>query len=81
MGHSRVGGRGTSGPVGSEHGLSLEIRKYTVPRYVRAGAADKFLNLGFVDRRRLGSGCTRLRDFTEEGGERCEGTARTAQGS
>ena len=39
--------------------LSYKIRKHTVPRHVRAGAVDKFLNFGFVDRRRLDSGCTR----------------------
>ena len=54
--HSRMGGRGASGPVGSEHGLSREIRKSTD---VWVGAVDKFLNLGFVDSRRLESGCTR----------------------
>ena len=43
----RVGGRGASDPVGSEHRLSREIRKHTVPRHVQAGAVDKFLNLGF----------------------------------
>ena len=61
-------------------GLSREIRKHTVPRHVSAGANYKFLNLGFVDRRRLESGCTRWRGLTEEGGERCRGTATTARG-
>ena len=50
---------GARGLVGSEHCLSREIRKHTVPCLVRAGAVDKFLNLGFVDRRRLGNGCIR----------------------
>ena len=59
-------------------GLSREIRNHTVPRHVWAGANDKFLNLGFADRRRLESGCTRWRGLTEEGGERCRGTATTA---
>ena len=69
---------GASGPVNSEHDLPREIRKHTVP-HVRAGAVDKFLNLGFVDRKRLGSGCTRRRGFTKEDGERCRGAATTAQ--
>ena len=54
-----MGGRGASGPVSSEHGLSREIRKHNVPRHVRAGAVDKFLSLGFVDGKRLASVCTR----------------------
>ena len=39
--------------MGSERVISREIRKHTVPRHVRVGAVDKFLNLDFVDRRRL----------------------------
>ena len=46
-------------PAIQEYGLSRGMRKHTVPRHVRAGAADKFLNRGFVDRKRLESGCTR----------------------
>ena len=51
IGPLRPQGIGASGTVGSEHGLSREIRKHAVPRHVQAGAIDKFLNLGFVDRR------------------------------
>ena len=54
-----MGGLGVSGPVGSEHGLSRNKRKHTVSSHIRAGAFDKFLKLGFVDRRRLENGCTR----------------------
>ena len=75
----RVCGRGASGPMGSEHGLSREIRMYPVPRHVRAGTVDKYVNLGFVYRRRLESGCTRLRGLTEEGGKRCGGATTAAQ--
>ena len=78
--YSRVGGRGASGPVGSEHGLSREICKHTVARHVRAGAVDKFLDLGFADWRRLESECTRSRGFMEEDDERCEGSAMAALG-
>ena len=74
-----MGGRGAIGPVGPEYGLSLEIRKYTVPRHVKAGAVDKFLNFEFGDRQRLESECTRWRGFMEEGRERCEYAATSAQ--
>ena len=40
-----MGSRGASAPVGSEPCLSREIRKHTIPRHVRAGAVDKFLNV------------------------------------
>ena len=44
-------GRGINDPVGFKNRLLREIQKHTVPRHVRAGAADKFLILGFFDQR------------------------------